>query len=52
MDAVRYRPLQSTVLLRNRQDNDADRVTEEYLTEASLEFQHEAKHSLIINVTG
>ena len=52
MDAVRWRPLQSTVLLRNRQDNDADRVTEEYLTEASLEFQHEAKHALLINVTG
>ena len=51
MDAVRYRPLQNTVLLRNRQDNDADRVTEEYLTEASLEFQHEQKHALLINVT-
>jgi hypothetical protein len=52
MDAVRWRPLQPTVLLRNRQDNDADRVTEEYLTEASLEFQHEQKHSMFINVTG
>ena len=51
MDAVRYRPLQNTVLLRNRQDNDADRVTEEYLTEASLEFQHESKHAMLINVT-
>lgn len=51
MDAVRYRPLQGTVLLRNRQDNDADRVTEEYLTEASLEFQHEQKHAILINVT-
>jgi len=52
MDAVAWRPLQSTVLLRNRQDNDADRVSEEYLTEASLEFQHESKHSLLINITG
>jgi len=52
MDAVRWRPLQSTVLLRNRQDNDADRVSEEYLTEASLEFQHESKHSIFINITG
>ena len=52
MDAVRWRPMQNTVLLRNRQANDADRVTEEYLTEASLEFQHEQKHSMLINVTG
>jgi hypothetical protein len=52
MDAVRIRPLQSTVLLRNRQDNDADRVTEEYLTECSLEFQHESKHAMYINITG
>jgi hypothetical protein len=52
MDSVRIRPLQPTVLLRNRQDNDADRVTEEYLTEASLEFQHEKKHALLINITG
>jgi Family of unknown function (DUF5309) len=51
MSAVKMRPLQSTVLLRNRQDNDADRVTEEYLTETSLEIQHEAKHAIIKNVT-
>lgn len=51
MDRVRLRPLQDTVLLRNRQANDADRVTEEYLTEVSAEIQHEASHAIIKNVT-
>lgn len=52
MESVRMRPLQSTVLLRNRQANDADRVTEEYLTEVSLEVRNESKHAIIKNVTG
>lgn len=51
MDAVRLRPLQNTVLLRNRQANDADRVTEEYLTETSFELHNEQKHAIIKNVT-
>lgn len=51
MGAVRMRPLQTTVLLRNRQANDADRVTEEYLTETSLEVQNESKHARIVNAT-
>jgi len=51
MDAVRLRPLQNTVLLRNRQANDADRVTEEYLTETSFELQNEQKHAIIKNAT-
>lgn len=51
MDAVRLRPLQNTVLLRNRQANDADRVTEEYLTETSFELHNEQKHAIIKNAT-
>lgn len=51
MDAVTMRPLQSTVLLRNRQAPDADRITEEYLTEVSLEVLTEKKHAIIKNVT-
>ena len=50
-DKVRLRPLQNTVLLRNRQANDADRVTEEYLTECSMEVANEQAHAIIKNVT-
>ncbi len=50
-DKVRLRPLQNTVLLRNRQANDADRVTEEYLTECSMEVANEQAHAIVKNVT-
>lgn len=54
MESCRYRPFvnASTRLLRNRQAPDADRVTEEYLTEFTLEFQQEKHHGLIRGVTG
>lgn len=51
MDKVRIRPLQNTVLLRNRQANDADRVTEEYLTETSFEIHNEQAHAMVYGVT-
>lgn len=51
MESIRRRPLQETILLRNRQANDADRVTEEYLTEVSMEVRNEAKHAIIKNAT-
>ena len=51
MDKVRIRPLQNTVLLRNRQGNGQDRVTEEYLTETSFEIQNEQAHAMIYGVT-
>lgn len=51
MDKVRIRPLQPTVLLRNRQGNGQDRVTEEYLTETSFEIHNEAAHAMIYGVT-
>lgn len=49
---VTWRPLRSTKLLTNRQANDADEVSEEYLTEFSLEVQQEKTHGLITGVTG
>jgi hypothetical protein len=49
---VSYRPLRSTKLLTNRQANDADEVSEEYLTEFSLEVQQEKTHGIITGVTG
>lgn len=52
VDALKYRPLRDTKLLENRQANDADKIEDEYLTEASLELQHERKHALITGVTG
>ena len=54
MDYVKFRPLQNrnTRLLRDRQANDADESTNEYLTEFSLEFRTEAAHSVIKGVTG
>jgi hypothetical protein len=51
MDKVRIRPLQKSVLLRNRQGNGQDRVTEEYLTETSFEIHNEAAHAMIYGVT-
>lgn len=54
MDLVKLRPLRNrnTKLLRNRQANDADESTHEYLTEFSLEFAIEASHQIIRGVTG
>ena len=52
VDALKYRPLRDTKLLENRQANDADKIEDEYLTEASVEIQHERKHALLSGVTG
>ena len=51
MDYVTLRPLRNTRLLRGRQANDADSYDEEYLTEFSLQIQHERAHGLIKGVT-
>lgn len=50
MDYVKLRPLRNTQLLRDRQSNDSDSYDEEYLTEYTLEFQHERAHGLIKGV--
>jgi len=46
MDYVKFRPLRTTRLLRNRQNNDVDGYDEEYLTEYCLELQQEPVHAL------
>lgn len=53
MDHIRYRPLRGrdTSLLRNRQANDADETTHEYLTEMTFEISNEKAHFQIIGVT-
>ncbi|MBW1723131.1 MAG: DUF5309 family protein [Deltaproteobacteria bacterium] len=51
-----YRPLKGngvnrdTKLLKNRQTAGEDKTTDEYLTEAGLEIQHEKVHGLLTNV--
>jgi hypothetical protein len=54
MDNVKLRPLRTrnTKLLPNRQANDADETTHEYLTEVSCEIRIEKSHFVIVGVTG
>jgi hypothetical protein len=52
MDNVKLRPLRSTQFLQNRQANDADEETHEYLWEGSFEVKQELTHGLIVGVTG
>ena len=52
MDNVALRPLRNTQFLQNRQANDADEKTHEYLWEGSFEVKQELTHGLIVGVTG
>lgn len=52
MGNVQYAPLRDTVFRPNIQAPDADEVSEEYLTEASLKVELEQTHSLLKNVNG
>lgn len=52
MSNVRLRPLRKTAFLQNRQANDADETTHEYLTETSFEVKQDPTHGIIIGVTG
>ena len=52
MDSVALRPLRPTRFLQNRQANDADEETHEYLTETSFQVKQEQTHGVIIGVTG
>lgn len=54
MKSVKIRPLRgrNTKLLRNRQANDADETTHEYLTELSFEIAQEKHHFIIKQITG
>lgn len=52
MDAVEWHYLRDTKLMENRQANDADKVEDEYLTEACPVVKNESKHALMKGVTG
>lgn len=52
LDAVEWHYLRDTKLLENRQNNDADKIEDEYLTEATVVVKNEQKHSLLKGVTG
>ena len=48
---IRYRHLQDTTYLKNRQDNGVDGKADEFLTEAGLEVQHGTTHYWLRNMT-
>lgn len=48
---IRYRHLQDTTYLRNRQDNGVDGQADEFLTEAGLEVRHGTTHYWLRNMT-
>ena len=52
MDALEFHTLRDTKLLDNRQANDADKIEDEYLTEACPVFHNEQKHAILKGVTG
>lgn len=47
---IRYRHLQDTTYLRNREQNGTDGKTDEYLTEAGLEVWHGLTHARVRNL--
>lgn len=49
---LRYRYMQDTTYLKNRQSNDIDGKTDEFLTEAGLEIHHGKTHYRIQGLTG
>jgi hypothetical protein len=52
MDAAEWHYLRDTKLLEHRQANDADKLEDEYLTEACPVFKNEQKHAILKGVTG
>lgn len=52
IDAITYSPLRDTKLLEGRQANDADKIEEEYLTEATFQVFQERRHALMTGITG
>lgn len=51
LDAVSYRPLRDTKLRMNVHAPDYDGFKDEYITEFSLEVQHQRKHALLTGVS-
>ena len=52
MDALEFHTLRDTKLLEGRQANDADKIEDEYLTEACPVVKNEQKHALLTGVSG
>jgi hypothetical protein len=52
MDGMEWHTLRDTKLLEGRQANDADKLEDEYLTEACPVVKNEPKHALLTGVTG
>jgi hypothetical protein len=52
LDALEFHTLRDTKLLENRQANDADKIEDEYLTEACPVVHNEQKHAILKGVTG
>jgi hypothetical protein len=52
MDAIEWHYLRDTKLLENRQANDADKIEDEYLTEACPVVHNEQRHAILKGVTG
>lgn len=52
MSKLKYRPLQTTVLKKDRQGNGVDGYVDEYLTEAGLEFSNPDLAGVMTGVTG
>ena len=52
LDALEFHTLRDTKLLEGRQANDADKLEDEYLTEACPVVKNEGKHSILAGVTG
>lgn len=52
MSQLKYRPMQNTQLLKNRQGNGIDGYVDEYLTECGLEFSNPKLHGVWTGVTG
>jgi hypothetical protein len=49
---IKYRPLDDTMFIKNRQNNGEDASKDEFLTECGLEVWYEETHAYITGVTG
>ncbi len=52
LPSLKYRPLQTTEFLPNRQGNGVDGFVDEYLTEATLEFSNPLLSGTLLDVSG
>ena len=52
LDSLEFHTLRDTKLLEGRQANDADKLEDEYLTEACPVVKNEQKHAILAGVTG